>query len=152
MKRLLPLLLAPLMLLLFVTATYAQQGCCSWHGGISHCSGGRYVCNDGSFSPSCTCGGSYIAPIATPIPPVNPTGGEWCGLGNWYPTKIAAESQIKTETDRIFQKGRDSGFESCKPSVESSNSMTSFVFKLLLVSGTINLFQFLGMRELKRHS
>lgn len=32
-----------------------QSGCCSWHGGVSGCSGGRVVCNDGSFSPSCTC-------------------------------------------------------------------------------------------------
>ncbi len=44
---------------------YAQQGCCSWHGGISHCaSNGRYVCNDGTYSPSCICG----APIYTYMP------------------------------------------------------------------------------------
>ncbi len=37
---------------------YAQQGCCSWHGGIAYCdySSGRYVCNDDTYSPSCTCG------------------------------------------------------------------------------------------------
>ena len=32
-----------------------QRGCCSWHGGVSGCSGGRVVCEDGSLSPSCTC-------------------------------------------------------------------------------------------------
>lgn len=32
-----------------------QRGCCSWHGGVSGCSNGRIVCNDGSYSPSCTC-------------------------------------------------------------------------------------------------
>ncbi|WP_304545986.1 hypothetical protein [Sulfurimonas microaerophilic] len=32
-----------------------QRGCCSWHGGISGCSNGRVVCNDGTYSPSCTC-------------------------------------------------------------------------------------------------
>lgn len=32
-----------------------QRGCCSWHGGVNGCSGGRVVCSDGSYSPSCTC-------------------------------------------------------------------------------------------------
>jgi hypothetical protein len=35
----------------------AKRGCCSWHGGVCGCSGGRVVCCDGSFSPSCTCRG-----------------------------------------------------------------------------------------------
>jgi len=35
---------------------YAARGCCSWHGGISHCGdNGYYICNDGTQSPSCTC-------------------------------------------------------------------------------------------------
>jgi len=33
----------------------AKSGCCSWHKGVCGCSGGRQVCCDGSFSPSCTC-------------------------------------------------------------------------------------------------
>lgn len=33
----------------------AQQGCCSWHGGMCGCQGGRVVCCDGRYSPSCTC-------------------------------------------------------------------------------------------------
>ena len=39
----------------------AQRGCCSWHDGVSYCdtSVGRYVCNDGTYSPSCGC---YRAP------------------------------------------------------------------------------------------
>ena len=32
-----------------------QRGCCSWHGGVAGCSGGRVTCNDGTYSPSCTC-------------------------------------------------------------------------------------------------
>ncbi|WP_294966244.1 hypothetical protein [Sulfurimonas sp.] len=32
-----------------------QRGCCSWHGGVSGCSNGRVTCNDGTYSPSCTC-------------------------------------------------------------------------------------------------
>lgn len=33
----------------------AQRGCCSWHGGVCSCAGGRAVCCDGSLSPSCGC-------------------------------------------------------------------------------------------------
>lgn len=32
-----------------------RQGCCSHHNGVSHCSFGRIICNDGSASPSCGC-------------------------------------------------------------------------------------------------
>ncbi len=33
----------------------ARSGCCSWHGGVCDCIGGRIVCCDGTFSPTCTC-------------------------------------------------------------------------------------------------
>lgn len=33
----------------------AQRGCCSWHGGVCGCRGGRAVCCDGKLSPSCGC-------------------------------------------------------------------------------------------------
>jgi len=39
-----------------------RSGCCSSHGGVSGCSGGRVVCNDGTYSPSCTCN-SIINPL-----------------------------------------------------------------------------------------
>lgn len=44
----------------------AKQGCCSWHGGVAGCdtSVGRQVCNDGTYSPSCTC--AYIPNTPTP--------------------------------------------------------------------------------------
>lgn len=67
----------------------AQQGCCSWHGGIDYCdtSTGRYVCNDGEYSPSCTC--LYIPPTPKPTPPpviMPPV----CKLpGEVYPTGLA---------------------------------------------------------------
>lgn len=46
----------------------AQQGCCSHHGGISYCdsSVGSYVCNDGSYSPTCGC---YHTSPVTPVFP-----------------------------------------------------------------------------------
>lgn len=44
----------------------AGQGCCSYHGGQSYCdtSVGRWVCSDGTYSPSCGC--SYIPKKTTP--------------------------------------------------------------------------------------
>jgi hypothetical protein len=40
----------------------AQRGCCSWHGGVAYCDekAGRYVCNDGTYSPSCGCSGEQV--------------------------------------------------------------------------------------------
>lgn len=32
-----------------------QRGCCSHHGGVCGCKGGRKVCCDNTFSPTCTC-------------------------------------------------------------------------------------------------
>ena len=32
-----------------------RRGCCSWHGGVCGCSGGRALCCDGTLSPSCGC-------------------------------------------------------------------------------------------------
>ena len=32
-----------------------RSGCCSWHGGVCGCSGGRALCCDGTLSPSCGC-------------------------------------------------------------------------------------------------
>jgi len=32
-----------------------KRGCCSWHGGVCGCEGGRVLCCDGTLSPSCTC-------------------------------------------------------------------------------------------------
>lgn len=33
----------------------AQRGCCSWHGGVCGCNGGRALCCDGKLSPTCGC-------------------------------------------------------------------------------------------------
>lgn len=56
---------------------FARSGCCSWHGEVSYCdtSASRYVCNDGTYSPTCGC--TYIAlkviPRITPSPTPKPT-------------------------------------------------------------------------------
>lgn len=52
-----------LIILLMPIGVYAQRGCCSHHGGVVGCSsGGRQICADGTFSPSCTC-----TPIRTDV-------------------------------------------------------------------------------------
>jgi len=58
-----------------------QQGCCSWHRGVCGCSGGRKLCCDGEFSPSCVCDDDdddddWIpewTPSPTPRPTLRPT-------------------------------------------------------------------------------
>lgn len=39
----------------------AGRGCCSHHGGQAYCSDGRWVCKDGTYSPTCTCSGGAAA-------------------------------------------------------------------------------------------
>lgn len=54
----LPRLLATLLLVAVFSPIYtlAGQGCCSRHGGQDYCSdSGRWVCQDGTYSPTCTC-------------------------------------------------------------------------------------------------
>lgn len=41
----------------------AGRGCCSHHGGVCGCSGGRSKCCDGTFSPSCQCFRSDVKSI-----------------------------------------------------------------------------------------
>ena len=49
-------------LLMLTPSAEAKRWCCSWHGWVNYCaSNGRYVCNDGTYSPTCTCGSSYTS-------------------------------------------------------------------------------------------
>lgn len=69
--KLIKLLVISILFVLFlssVTAVFAARGCCSWHGGQSYCSNGRWVCADGTYSPTCTCG--YYVPTPTYNPPI----------------------------------------------------------------------------------
>ncbi len=34
---------------------FVRRGCCSHHGGVCGCYGGRQQCCDGTLSPTCTC-------------------------------------------------------------------------------------------------
>lgn len=62
-----------IVLLFFPTqAVLAAPGCCSHHGGVDYCdtSSGRYVCKDGTYSPTCKC--TYIPPKSKSTPPPPP--------------------------------------------------------------------------------
>ena len=50
-------LILGLSFLLFIPLSHAGfEGCCSYHGGISHCSrDNRLICEDYKESPTCTC-------------------------------------------------------------------------------------------------
>jgi hypothetical protein len=58
----LTLFLLTFLFFLGASKSLATSGCCSWHGGESYCdySAMRWVCRDGTYSPSCTCGGYYV--------------------------------------------------------------------------------------------
>ncbi len=44
-----------------IPSVSARSGCCSHHGGVAGCSSsGRQICNDGTYSPSCTCTPAYV--------------------------------------------------------------------------------------------
>lgn len=61
MKKILPITFVIIFIIMtFFTfntqKTYAGRGCCSWHGGQAYCgSNGKWICQDGTESPSCTC-------------------------------------------------------------------------------------------------
>ena len=53
------IIISSLCLLLFPFFASAKQWCCSRHKWVAYCaSNGRYVCNDWTYSPTCTCWGS----------------------------------------------------------------------------------------------
>ncbi len=52
--------------ILFPINVLARRGCCSHHGGVAGCgANGRQICNDGTYSPSCTC--EYYNPVVNEI-------------------------------------------------------------------------------------
>lgn len=79
LKKLLGSILGLLLVFFLHSSVSAQQGCCSWHGGIDYCdsSAGRYVCNDGTYSPSCGCYVEESLPQITPDTSVFDDFDEW---------------------------------------------------------------------------
>lgn len=104
--------------------TLAQQGCCSWHGGISYCDSnvGRYVCNDGTYSPTCGC----YRPLP-PTPKFPEMTANWnfsVNTNGTYDVKVALNDSNPTRYSVVLSKilGGDPG-----PLVDYTSP--SFVFK-----------------------
>ncbi len=57
MKKVIFILLVSITMFIGIEKVSAGRGCCSHHGGQAYCSGGRWVCKDGTYSPTCTCSG-----------------------------------------------------------------------------------------------
>ena len=83
----------------------AASGCCSWHGGVSHCdtSVGKQVCNDGSHSPSCTCAKD---PETKKDEDSNQqtqqlSNKKWCGAGVVYENEDDAKKSLAEYTEKV---------------------------------------------------
>lgn len=97
---------------LFSSVVNAGRGCCSYHGGQSYCDTtvGRWVCNDGRYSPTCRC---YLepppliiseTPTSKPIQPVlsDQTSNKWCGAGSWFTSKEEATQSLTTFVEEVL--------------------------------------------------
>lgn len=112
---------------LFPLGAQARSGCCSWHGGVAYCdtSVGTYVCNDGSYSPSCGC--AYYPPA--PVCPQASLGNK----GSWTFTSNGCNQDINFSWD----KGNNDEFYSlaiskvrgADPGPKADTTTTNFTFK-----------------------
>lgn len=112
---------------LFSVSSYARSGCCSWHGGVSGCdtNTGRQVCNDGTYSPTCTC--AYIPPQKA----VQPTVSEYSTSGHWQFTHTNAGVNVTFDWDDTSPTEYSIGISSyagSDPGPLSDTSTTNWVF------------------------
>lgn len=113
-------------LLLPSSVSFAKQGCCSYHGGVAYCgSSGYYICNDGTRSPSCTCGGGDEIELVD-----GPYGGNCeCTISesNYYALKKENE-ELKKEKEQLQKE---------KQNINDSNSLSNW---LALIFGVSTFF------------
>ncbi len=126
--RLLPKILIATLLfvffLVFPKNLLATSGCCSWHGGQSYCdySTGRWVCADGTYSPSCTCGGgSYTTYPSIPTCPLFSSYNSLTEKCECYSGYIASGSQCISQTQACQNElGYSSRYDSLSGTCECS--------------------------------
>lgn len=94
MKKMFLIFFVCIFLISLSAPVYAWRWCCSYHGGQAYCNNGRWVCKDGTYSPTCTCGWgySYISYC-----PKNSTsnGIGWCICNIWYVSSSDLKSCMK---------------------------------------------------------
>jgi hypothetical protein len=89
--------------LLGVDKVGAAAGCCSWHGGVSYCdsSVGKQVCNDGSYSPSCTCAKDQEKKNETISQQAQQLSDKkWCGAGAVFENEDDAKKSLTEYTEK----------------------------------------------------
>ena len=104
-------------ILIIPTFTFAKQWCCSWHWWVNYCaSNWRYVCNDWTYSPSCTCWNVYYKQYLTPDQKCN----------NKYPGTIyrSSDNRCACPGDRIWTSSRSSIY-GCSLKSYNTNSTPS---------------------------
>ncbi|HHQ4730977.1 hypothetical protein ACEUB2_11700 [Aeromonas veronii] len=124
-----------LVLITHAAEARGRQPCSGSKGGISHCDGGRFVCNDGSYSASKrTCSG--YSNQSSPPPSISSENDvdfrEQCAVAKKIDTSFeSAMEQYSTTADfeKIFD-GAVSGYDVCKaradiiePAIEQANNM-----------------------------
>jgi len=88
-----PFILLFLSFFLIAIPVEARRGCCSYHSGVAYCDTtvGRYVCNDGTYSPTCTCR------IDIPVPTLDLTFPKMNAESTWYPNENNKTFTLKVE-------------------------------------------------------
>ncbi len=143
LTRMKNLLLFVTLSLLFIWFSFAKQGCCSRHDGVAYCdnSAWRYVCNDGTYSPSCTCGGwydfdtdynysTYTAPKSTyvnyyQITPTPVSEDEKCNDNYPWTVYRSTDNWCACPGDAVWTSSWDSASNSCEPIIKETTSYTS---------------------------
>jgi len=113
----------------FTSPLNARSGCCSWHGGVSYCdtSVGRYVCNDGTYSPSCGC--AYIPPIYyNPTPTFPPITASWKYVPNNPPNKTYTLEVILNDNKPTQYSATLSKCKGCNPGPLTDFYSNKFIF------------------------
>lgn len=137
-KKLTHILVASIVTTWLVNKTvYAERGCCSWNGGVSHCdsSVGMVVCNNGFYSPSCVC---YKSPAIQPTSPICPSNSSYSSSDNTCPCNLGYAPSLNKQSCVFIPTNAhavssstdvwlcDSGYEeinnSCQPIFETISS------------------------------
>lgn len=135
-----------LLLILLPISVDARSGCCSHHGGVSHCdtSVGKYRCNDGSVSPSCVCEGAVqttkrkttkkqiTARPTTKRTTVNTTTTRIIPITTSYTTTVTTTEVIESETStttmtKVAEKASERTSENVKKENQNAEEDTSRV-------------------------
>jgi len=128
----------------FIKSANAQQGCCSWHGGVCGCSSsGKKTCCDGTLSPSCLCstgttGHLYsncntccpVCSICPACPPDLQTNVD--NLNNQLKDAQATITNQKTEIDKLKDSNKVCGSKTTKGISGWYTLLISIIFGLIM--------------------